>query len=190
MPRDRAGACLVRVRRTDAASSSECLQAAGSAQKDHFHLADLGHLPPCGACAGARVWMEACESGLSTTSFGSAGYVLRRGDGELFGDGLGGLSLYHRADRLAAASAHHPGLGALSKEGEAGRQKLNTLTHIFTVPLALLQGFGQASLLAQPSASVGAVLRTFGFRAGTWLPTLATLFTLAAGTMFAIWLGN
>jgi len=83
-----------------------------------------------------------------------------------------------------------PSLEALSKEGEAGRQKLNTLTHILTVPLALLQGFGQASLLAQPSASVGAVLSNFGFRAGTWLPTLATLFTLAAGTMFAIWLGE
>jgi preprotein translocase subunit SecY len=83
-----------------------------------------------------------------------------------------------------------PALEALSKEGEAGRQKLNTLTHILTVPLALLQGFGQASLLAQPSASVGAVLSNFGFRAGTWLPTLATLFTLAAGTMFAIWLGE
>lgn len=83
-----------------------------------------------------------------------------------------------------------PALEQLSKEGEAGRQKLNLYTHILTVPLAALQGFGQTSLLAQSVGSTGPVISNFGFQAGTWLPTLATLFTLTAGTMFAIWLGE
>jgi len=84
-----------------------------------------------------------------------------------------------------------PALDAMAKEGEAGRRKMNTLMHILTIPLAGLQGFAQASLLAQESSSTGgAVISNFGFTADAWLPTLATLFTLTAGTMFAIWLGE
>lgn len=83
-----------------------------------------------------------------------------------------------------------PALEQLSKEGEAGRQKLNLYTHILTVPLAALQGFSQTSLLAQATGATGPVIRNFGFRPETWLPTLATLVTLTAGTMFAIWLGE
>jgi len=83
-----------------------------------------------------------------------------------------------------------PALDQLSKEGEAGRQKLNIYTHVLTIPLAALQGFGQTSLLAQSTGATGPVISNFGFRAGIWLPTLATLLTLTAGTMFAIWLGE
>lgn len=83
-----------------------------------------------------------------------------------------------------------PALEALSREGAAGRQKLNTYTHLLTIPLAFLQGFSQASLLARPAGGIGSVIRNFGFTTDTWLPTLATLLTLTAGTMFAIWLGE
>lgn len=83
-----------------------------------------------------------------------------------------------------------PPLEALSKEGAAGRQKMNLFTHLVTIPLAFLQGFTQSSLLAQPMGAAGPVLRNFGFQAGAWLPTLSTLLTLTAGTMFAIWLGE
>ncbi len=83
-----------------------------------------------------------------------------------------------------------PQMEALQREGAAGRQKLNMYTHLLTIPLAALQGFSQTSLLAQASGVTGPVIRNFGFRAGTWLPTLATLATLTAGTMFAIWLGE
>ncbi len=83
-----------------------------------------------------------------------------------------------------------PALDRLSKEGEAGRQKLNVYTHVLTIPLAALQAFSQTTLLAQGSGSSGPVISNFGFRAGIWLPTLATLLTLTAGTMFAIWLGE
>ena len=40
-----------------------------------------------------------------------------------------------------------PQLMALSKEGEAGRNKINVYTHWLAVPLAALQGYGQVVLL-------------------------------------------
>jgi preprotein translocase subunit SecY len=83
-----------------------------------------------------------------------------------------------------------PALDQLSKEGEAGRQKVNMYTHLLTIPLAFLNGLGQVSILAQSGGAIGPVIRNFGFRAGTWLPSVATLITLTAGTMFAIWLGE
>ena len=83
-----------------------------------------------------------------------------------------------------------PALEQLGKEGEAGRQRLNLYTHLLTVPLAALQGLAQASFLAQSGGAIGPVIRNFGFRPGTWLPTLGTIATLTAGTMFAIWLGE
>lgn len=83
-----------------------------------------------------------------------------------------------------------PSLNRLGQEGEAGRQKMNTYTHLLTIPLAALQGFSQASLLAQAGGAAGPAIANFGFRADTWLPTVATLTTLTAGTLFAIWLGT
>lgn len=83
-----------------------------------------------------------------------------------------------------------PPLEQLAKEGEAGRQKLNLYTHLLTIPLAALQGFAQTVSFANASTSAGPVISNFGFRAETLLPTIATLLTLTAGTMFAIWLGQ
>jgi preprotein translocase subunit SecY len=78
-----------------------------------------------------------------------------------------------------------PQLEELAKEGEAGRNKINQYTHLLTVPLALLQGFGQATILQRQG-----VISNFGLAPATLLPTLATLSTLTAGTVFAIWLGE
>ena len=82
-----------------------------------------------------------------------------------------------------------PAWQELQKEGEAGRNKLNQYTNWLTIPLALLQAFGQASLLAQGSSSVGPVLTRFGF--GSYpLETVVILASLTAGTMIAMWLGQ
>src|SRR5207253_11253279 len=40
-----------------------------------------------------------------------------------------------------------PGLQALSREGEYGRQKINQYTRYLTVPMALLQAYGFLALL-------------------------------------------
>ncbi len=78
-----------------------------------------------------------------------------------------------------------PALERMAQEGEAGRQKLNLYSHIATVPLALLQGWAQASLMQREG-----VLTNFGFSGASLVPTLATLISLTAGTMFAVWLGE
>ncbi len=81
-----------------------------------------------------------------------------------------------------------PALERLGEEGEAGRRKMNMYTYFLTIPLCLLQGWAQAAMLS--TSSSGAVIENFGFAAGTWLPTTATLLTLVGGTMGAIWLGQ
>lgn len=79
-----------------------------------------------------------------------------------------------------------PRLENMIKEGgEEGRRKIEQYTHWLTVPLAALQAFGQATLLARQG-----VLASFGLALPTLLPTLATIFTLTAGTIFAVWLGE
>lgn len=74
-----------------------------------------------------------------------------------------------------------PALEELSKEGEQGRARLNQYQYWATVPLALLTGVGQIAIMQQAD-----VFPDFG----TNLPSIATLFTLVAGTMFAVWLGD
>jgi preprotein translocase subunit SecY len=78
-----------------------------------------------------------------------------------------------------------PALDELSKEGEAGRNKLNQYMLFLTIPLAALNGYAQGTILQR-----GGALANFGLSRANLLPTLATLATLAAGTMFAIWLGE
>ncbi len=82
-----------------------------------------------------------------------------------------------------------PALQEIQKEGEAGRNRLNQYTNYLTIPLALLQAFGQSSLLAQSAGGGVPVLAEFGF--GSYpLTTLVILFSLTAGTMLAMWLGQ
>ena len=45
-----------------------------------------------------------------------------------------------------------PALQALSKEGEQGRKQINIYTHWLTVPMALVQGYGQLIIVQQLSA--------------------------------------
>lgn len=85
-----------------------------------------------------------------------------------------------------------PRLNELSNEGQTGRNRINQYTHWLTVPLALLQGYGQAVLFSrQPSPNGGSLLEGFGlFDRDTFLPTLAILLSLTAGTMLLVWMGE
>jgi preprotein translocase subunit SecY len=86
-----------------------------------------------------------------------------------------------------------PRLNELSNEGQQGRNKINQYTHWLTVPLAMLQGYGQALLFSNQSNSsgTGTLIDNFGlFDRDTVLPTLAILFSLAAGTMLLVWIGE
>jgi preprotein translocase subunit SecY len=85
-----------------------------------------------------------------------------------------------------------PSLNELSNEGQGGRNKINQYTHWLTVPLALLQGYGQGVLFSQQRGPDGRpLLEGFGFgNPETVLPTLATLLTMTAGTMLLVWIGE
>jgi len=73
-----------------------------------------------------------------------------------------------------------PRLQAISQEGEAGRHKINLITHWLTVPMAGLAGYGQLILLQREGAIASAAP----------LPTIAMVLTMIAGTMFLVWLGE
>ncbi len=84
-----------------------------------------------------------------------------------------------------------PQLEELSREGEQGRQQLNRYTYYLTVPLAMLQAIGQATLLSRPlGGATGAVLSNWGFTGDALLPSLTIIISMTAGTMFAMWLGE
>jgi preprotein translocase subunit SecY len=82
-----------------------------------------------------------------------------------------------------------PRMEELSKEGEYGRNKINQYTRMLTVPLALIQGYGQ--MLALNNFSNVKVFSNFGLFSGpTFFPTITVLVSLTAGTILAMWLGE
>ena len=78
-----------------------------------------------------------------------------------------------------------PRLQSLAQEGEAGRQHVQRYTHYMTVPLAAFQGYAQLLLIQQLGG-----ISNVGFTGDNALPTIATLFSMVAGTMFLVWLGE
>jgi preprotein translocase subunit SecY len=81
-----------------------------------------------------------------------------------------------------------PALEELQKQGEAGRNKINQYQYYLTIPLTMLTAFGQVRILQLQYEVVSP--EYFGFTPQALVPTISTLFTLTAGTMFAIWLGE
>ena len=82
-----------------------------------------------------------------------------------------------------------PQLEELSKEGEQGQKKINMYTYYMTVPLGVLQAFGQAAVLNRPLPGGGTILQHFNLVQFP-VETLTIIITLTAGTMFAVWLGD
>lgn len=81
-----------------------------------------------------------------------------------------------------------PPLQRIAQEGEAGQAKINLYTHIMTVPLAALQAMAQIAMFSRGTMPV---LENFNlFSADAFLTSWATVLTLTAGTMFAVWLGE
>src|SRR6185312_17289525 len=68
----------------------------------------------------------------------------------------------------------------------SGQQKINQDTHLITVPIALLQGYGQAILMAR-----NGVLQHFSiFNPHYALKSLGILLMMTAGTILLVWLGE
>ena len=78
-----------------------------------------------------------------------------------------------------------PSLQALSREGEQGRNRIQLYTHWLAVPLSVVQGYSQLLILEQAGAITGV-----GLSGPEFLPTLSAVISMAAGTMFLVWLGE
>jgi preprotein translocase subunit SecY len=74
-----------------------------------------------------------------------------------------------------------PQLQALSMEGEAGRNKINTISHWLTIPLGALEAYGQLTFM-----------RSQGVISGDTTAFVMTtmIISMVAGTVFLIWLGE
>ena len=73
-----------------------------------------------------------------------------------------------------------PSLQSIAQEGEAGQRKINRITHLLTIPLAALSGYGQLSLLHSQNA--------IGYLEP--LTIVVVVISLTAGTVFLVWLGE
>jgi preprotein translocase subunit SecY len=73
-----------------------------------------------------------------------------------------------------------PRLQAISAEGEAGRHRINLITHWLAVPMAAMSGYGQLVMLK----SYGVIGDT------SVIATIAMVCSMVAGTMFLVWLGE
>jgi preprotein translocase subunit SecY len=76
----------------------------------------------------------------------------------------------------------------MEEDPREGQKWMEKWTYMLAVPMAALQAIGQINLFNQ-FAGVP-VIDNFGLRAGTFLPSLAIILSMTAGTMFAIWLGE
>ncbi len=76
----------------------------------------------------------------------------------------------------------------LKDDPRQGRIWMEKWTMILTIPMALLSAVGQINIF---NGLVGTnVLQNYGFTGASLVPTVATLVTMVAGTMFGIWLGQ
>ena len=81
-----------------------------------------------------------------------------------------------------------PALQRISREGDLGRQRINRMIHWLTIPVALFQGYGQLQLVQQAGVFPGIDIWSPG--GGDFVPTVAMMSSLVAGTMFLVWLGE
>lgn len=80
----------------------------------------------------------------------------------------------------------------LKENPREGQRWMEKWTIILAVPMAFLSAIGQINIFNQYARNIGASILTyqFGFSGADLLPTLTTLFSMMAGTMFGIWLGQ
>jgi len=83
-----------------------------------------------------------------------------------------------------------PALEARMKEDpRAGKKWMEKWTIVLCIPMALLSAVGQINIFQQMAGGLP-ILDTYGFSGAALLPTLATLITMVAGTMFGVWIGQ
>jgi len=97
-----------------------------------------------------------------------------------------GLSPYINASIIMQlCTVIFPKLEALSKEGQAGQQRINRFTRYVTFPLAFLQSYGFLLLLNAGASQLGGQLIDTSFPG-----IIGPMTIVAAGALFLMWLGE
>jgi preprotein translocase subunit SecY len=77
----------------------------------------------------------------------------------------------------------------MEEDPQEGRKWMERWTYILAVPMAALQAIGQIRIFSS-LAGQAQIIDNFGFSGPSLVPSLAIVFSMTAGTMFAIWLGE
>ncbi len=83
-----------------------------------------------------------------------------------------------------------PPLERLSKEGEAGRRKIGTITRYVTVGLGLIQGTAYYFYLKNTVTDGGKHITTFNEGFDMWFSAIVIVLVFTAGTALMMWLGE
>ncbi len=84
-----------------------------------------------------------------------------------------------------------PALAGLREEGESGRHRIELYQHWMTIPLCFVQGYAQLVILnSQVDSFAPNAMFSPSLSGNDALPTITALFTITAGTMFLVWLGE
>jgi len=79
----------------------------------------------------------------------------------------------------------------MQEDQREGRRWMEKWTYYLAVPMAILSAIGQINIFNSLSVqALGRPIIQFAFTGDLWLPSLAVLLVMTAGTMFAIWLGE
>ena len=79
-----------------------------------------------------------------------------------------------------------PKLQAMVREGEAGRQRMNQMTHWLMLPIAFLQGYGQLLLFSR----AGVFETPISLTGDGSLATLTMVLSFVGGSVFLVWMGE
>lgn len=80
-----------------------------------------------------------------------------------------------------------PKLEALNKEGEYGRKKINQITRMITLPLAVVQSIGAIVLVRQQAQQISGIDITANASLANWVLMVSAL---TGGAMLLMWLGE
>lgn len=150
----------------------------------------LAHIPiPLGDTQTLRQVLDSLFNSADTPQFLSFLNVLSGGALANFSIMLVGLGPYINASIIMQLLTKAiPKLEALNKEGEYGRKKINQITRILTLPLAIIQSIGAIFLVKQSASQVAGIGDiTANASLMQWVLMVAAL---TGGAMMLMWLGE
>ena len=150
----------------------------------------LAHIPiPLGDSQTLRQVLESLFTSANTPQFLSFVNVLSGGALANFSIMLVGLGPYINASIIMQLLTRAiPKLETLNKEGEYGRKKINQITRILTLPLAIIQSVGTIYLVKTQAATVSGLGDITAN--STPIQWVLMVSALTGGAMILMWLGE